>query len=192
MESEIYDIKKIKNKLEKELDSKRYEHTIGVADTAACLAMKYNISIEKAYVAGLLHDCAKCYDDNKKIKLCKKYNVKLKEHELLNTSLIHSKLGAAIAEKEYDIKDPEILSSISFHTTGKADMTMLEKIIFSADYIEPNRKKILGIDEIRACIFDDLDKAIKIILINTIKHLENKKQYIDQNSLNALEYYSKC
>lgn len=191
MESEKYDIKKIKKKLEKELDPKRYEHTIGVADTAACLAMKYGYSVEDAYVAGLLHDCAKCYDDDKKLKLCKKYGVKLTEAENNNASLIHSKLGSAVAKEEYGIEDINILNSISYHTTGKPNMSLLEKIIFSADYIEPNRKKILGIDEIRAIIFDDLDEAINLILENTLIHLKKKNMYIDSNSLDAYNFYKK-
>lgn len=191
MESEKYDIKKIKKKLEKELDPKRYEHTIGVADTAACLAMKYGYSVEDAYVAGLLHDCAKCYDDDKKLKLCKKYGVKLTEAENNNASLIHSKLGSAVAKEEYGIEDINILNSISYHTTGKPNMSLLEKIIFSADYIEPNRKKILGIDEIRAIIFDDLDEAINLILENTLIHLKKKNMYIDSSSLDAYNFYKK-
>lgn len=189
IENNLYDIKKIKKTLEKNLEEKRYEHTIGVADTAACLAMKYGYNVEKAYVAGLLHDCAKCIDNEKKLQLCKKYKVKLSKVEIENPFLIHAKLGAALAKEKYGIDDEEILDSIRFHTTGKENMTLLEKIIFSADYIEPNRKMILGLQEIRNTIFDDFDRAIYIILENTIKHLNNKKQIIDDTSMRAYEYY---
>lgn len=189
--NEKYDIKKIKKLLEKNLEAKRYEHTIGVADTAACLAMKYGADITDAYVAGLLHDCAKCIDNDKKIQLCKKYDVKLSKVEIDNPFLIHAKLGAKLAEVKYGVADSEILSAIRFHTTGKSNMSLLEKIIFSADYIEPNRKMILGLEEIRRTIFDDFDKAVYIILENTIKHLNNKEQVIDSTSNEAYEYYKK-
>ena len=187
---ENYDIKEIKTKLQKDLEPKRYEHTIGVADTAFSLALRYGANPEKAYVAGLLHDCAKCFDHEKKMSLCKKYDVELTKTEKENPFLIHAKLGAALAREKYGIQDPEILEAIKYHTTGKANMGLLEKIIFSADYIEPNRKMILGLEEIRKTIFNDLDKAIYIILLNTIKHLENKDQVIDPTSAEALAYYT--
>jgi len=187
---ENYDIKEIKTKLQKDLEPKRYEHTIGVADTAFSLALRYGANPEKAYVAGLLHDCAKCFDHEKKMSLCKKYDVELTKTEKENPFLIHAKLGAALAREKYGIQDPEILEAIKYHTTGKANMGLLEKIIFSADYIEPNRKMILGLEEIRKTIFNDLDKAIYIILLNTIKHLENKDQVIDPTSAEALAYYA--
>lgn len=184
-------IKDIKKKLQKELESKRYEHTIGVADMAFSLALTYGCDAEKAYIAGLLHDCAKCYDDSKRNSLLKKYNVKLSDTEKANPSLIHSKLGYYVAKDKYDIDDEEILNAIKYHTTGKADMSLIEKIVFSADYIEPNRKQILGIDDIRNVIFKDLDKAVYLILLNSIKHLENKKLLIDNGSLEAIKYYEK-
>lgn len=185
-----YDIKEIKTKLIKELEPKRYEHTIGVADTAFSLALRYGANYEKAYVAGLLHDCAKCYDNDKKFSLCKKYEVHLTDIEKNNPFLIHAKLGAAVAREKYGVTDPEILEAIKYHTTGKPGMGLLEKIIFSADYIEPGRKMILGLDEIRKVIFTDLDKAIYIILTNTIQHLINKEQTIDPASEEALKFYT--
>lgn len=188
-ENSKYDKKKIKKLLEKNLEEKRYEHTIGVADTAACLAMRYGYDVEKAYVAGLLHDCAKCIENDKKISLCKKYSVELSKVEIENPFLIHAKLGVALAKEKYRVDDEDILNSIKYHTTGKANMSLLEKIIFSADYIEPGRKKILGLDEIRNIIFIDFDKAIYIILENTLQHLKNKNQIIDETSLSAYNYY---
>lgn len=184
-----YDIKEIKKKLEKELESKRYEHTIGVADTSFALALRYGYDPEDAYVAGLLHDCAKCLDGEKRMSLCKKYNVEFTKVEIENPFLIHAKLGATLAKEKYGIEDKNIISAIRFHTTGKADMNLLEKIVFSADYMEPNRKLILGLDEIRETIFHDFDKAVYLILVNTMKHLKNKGQVIDYNSVLALDYY---
>lgn len=187
----ISDYKTIKRSLSKQLDPKRYEHTIGVAYTAAALAMRYHADVEKAYLAGLLHDCAKCIDTDEKMALCKKYKVKLSEFEIENPFLIHAKLGSCLAEKKYEITDPDILSAIRYHTTGKADMSLLEKIVFSADYIEPGRKIIPGLEEIRETIFVDLDRAVCMILEGTMRHLKNKEQPIDQASIDAYEYYKK-
>ncbi|MGN0326914.1 MAG: bis(5'-nucleosyl)-tetraphosphatase (symmetrical) YqeK [Lachnospiraceae bacterium] len=187
----ISDYKAIKRSLSKQLDPKRYEHTIGVAYTAAALAMRYHADVEKAYLAGLLHDCAKCIDTDEKLALCKKYKVKLSKFEIENPFLIHAKLGSCLAEKKYEINDPDILSAIRYHTTGKADMSLLEKIVFSADYIEPGRKMIPGLEEIRETIFVDLDRAVCMILEGTMRHLKNKEQPIDQASMDAYEYYKK-
>ena len=183
------DVKAIKKDLSKILDEKRYEHTIGVAHTAAALAMCYGEDVNKAYLAGLLHDCAKCYDEKKRNILCKKYNVSLTKFEEENPFLIHAKLGAAIAKEKYKIIDDSILSAIRYHTTGNENMTVFEKIIFSADYIEAGRKKIEGLDAIRSIIFQDLDEAVYLILNGTVAHLEDKEQCIDPSSLEAFQYY---
>lgn len=187
----IHDYKHIKKTLAKQLEPKRFEHTIGVAYTAAALAMRYGVDIEKAYLAGLLHDCAKCIGTEEKIALCKKYKVELTEFELDHPFLIHAKLGSCLAEKKYGVEDPDILSAIRYHTTGKPDMNMMEKIIFAADYIEPGRKMIPGLEEIRKEIFVDLDSAIVLILEGTMRHLKNREQPIDQMSVEAYEFYKK-
>lgn len=177
--------------MSKQLDAKRYAHTVGVAYTAASLAMRYDADIEKAYLAGLLHDCAKCIETDEKLALCKKYKVKLTQFEIDNPFLIHAKLGSCLAEKKYGIEDPEVLSAIRYHTTGKPDMSLLEKIVFSADYIEPGRKLIPGLEEIRKTIFIDFDRAVCLILEGTMRHLKNKEQPIDGLSLEAYDYYRK-
>lgn len=181
----------LKSKLQKVLDEKRYEHTIGVADTAANLAFAYHIDFERAYLAGLLHDCAKCYSNDKKLKLCKKYDVSLTDFEIENPSLIHAKLGEKLAEELYDVKDPEILSAISFHTTGKPAMTRLEQIVFCADFMEPGRKMINCLPEIRDVIFQDIDYATYLIIKQTLVHLKNNEQGIDPMTLKALEFYER-
>lgn len=186
-----YDFKKIKKILEKQLEPKRYEHTLGVAYTAASLAMCYHVDVEKAYLAGLLHDCAKCIENDKKMALCRKYEVILTDTEIENPFLIHAKLGSVLAKEKYGISDEEVLNAIACHTTGKEKMSLLEKIIFCADYVEPGRKMIPGMQEIRDILFDDLDMAVFMILKNTLLHLEEKKQVIDETSLNAYKYYEK-
>ena len=122
-------ITKIRRKLMTELDKERYEHTLGVMYTAAALAMRHDEDIEKALMAGLLHDCAKCIPGDTKIKLCKKYRLSVSEVEKENPSLLHAKLGAFLAAKKYHIKDKEIMNSIASHTTGCPHMSLLDKII---------------------------------------------------------------
>ena len=123
------DIIEIRKKLKKELDKDRYEHTKGVMYTAGCLAMAHEYDIGKAMLAGLLHDCAKCLEDEEKIALCEKYHVLISEAEFANPTLLHAKAGAILAETRYEVTDPQILHAISVHTTGEPNMSILDKII---------------------------------------------------------------
>ena len=187
--SEAYDLKKIKKKLKNELDESRYEHTIGVMDTAACLAMRYGADLTQALVAGLLHDCAKCIPNDKKLKLCRKNGIEVTPFEEKAPFLLHAKLGAWMAEHEYHVSDPAILSAIACHTTGKPDMSLLDKIVFIADYIEPGRNKAPGLPEIRRLAFTDIDQALIRILSDTLDYLASSNDPIDPTTQNVLDYY---
>lgn len=187
--SEAYDLKKIKKKLKNELDESRYEHTIGVMDTAACLAMRYGADLTQALVAGLLHDCAKCIPNDKKLKLCRKNGIEVTPFEEKAPFLLHAKLGAWMAEHEYHVSDPAILSAIACHTTGKPDMSLLDKIVFIADYIEPGRNKAPGLPEIRRLSFTDIDQALIRILSDTLDYLASSNDPIDLATQNVLDYY---
>lgn len=184
-----FNIPKAKKVLKKYLDDNRFEHTLGVMYTAACLAMKYGEDIEKAQVAGLLHDCAKCIPDQKKIKLCVKNRISMTEMEQKNPFLLHAKVGAYIAEEKYGVTDQGILDAIACHTTGKPDMTRLEKIIYIADYIEPQRSKAPNLEEVRKLAFDDLDRALFKILSDTLNYLKRAPKNLDPMTLQAYEYY---
>lgn len=179
---------KIEKELKKELDDDRYEHTLGVAYTAACLAMRYGEKTERAYLAGLLHDCAKCVDNKKKLSMCEKNNISVTEFERENPFLLHAKLGSYLAEEKYGVTDEGILSAIRWHTTGRANMSLLEKIIYAADYIEPNRKKQPNLEEVRAICFTDLDSGVRRILRDTLLYLEANKP-IDPVTQEAYDYY---
>ena len=176
-------------KLKKELDPERYAHTIGVAYTAAALAMRYETNVQQAQVAGLLHDCAKCIPNNKKIALCQKYNIQMTEIEIENPFLLHAKLGAFLAMDKYGITDKEITSAILNHTTGKPNMSLLDKIIFVADYIEPQRKKQPNLAEIRTLAFIDLDQALFRILEDTLAFLSTSSSKIDPMTEKTYQYY---
>ena len=186
------DIIEIEDSLRDELPKDRFRHTMGVANTAACLAMRFGYDSERAYLTGLLHDCSKGYKSSEQAELAGNFNLKLSEIEVLNPALIHAKTGAYLANLKYGIKDEEILSAIRCHTTGKPDMTMLEKIIYIADYIEPNRKKQPHLKEIRKACFEDLDKGLLMILSDTVEYLKNNSpENIDEMTLKTCEYYLK-
>lgn len=179
---------KIEKELKKELDEDRYVHTLGVAYTAACLAMRYGEKMERAYLAGLLHDCAKCIDNNKKLSICEKNHIEVTVFEQKNPFLLHAKLGSYLARTKYGVTDEDILSAVRWHTTGRANMTLLEKIIYVADYIEPNRKKQPNLEEVRTICFADLDEGVRRILRDTLLYLEDSK-HIDPATQKAYDYY---
>ena len=125
-------INEIESELSTVLNSRRYQHTLGVSYTAASLAMCYGCNIEKARIAGLLHDCAKCLSDTELLQTAREHELPISESEEADPYLLHGKVGAYFAENKYGITDPDILSAIVFHTTGRPNMTLLEEIIFVA------------------------------------------------------------
>lgn len=179
----------IEKKLEKELDKKRFIHTKGVAYTAVSLAMAHGENLQDAYLAGLLHDCAKCIPAEDKLALCRKYKLALSEAEQANPDLLHAKLGAVIAKEKYDIQNDDILNAICYHTTGKPDMTELEKIIYIADYMEPNRKMLDGLTEVRQMAFGDLNQAMVMISHHILQYLQKKQVFIDPLTQETYDYY---
>lgn len=186
----------IKHCLKSTLKPKRVKHTFGVADTAEELGILYSNGDEtlpiRARLAGLLHDCAKYFTDEEQIELCDKYGIELTQTERENTSLIHGKLGAYLAQHRYGVKDEEILSAIRVHTVGKPAMTTLEKIIYISDYIEPNRdipKAKHPLKQLRKMVKYDLDGTLIFAIENTIDFLEKNGRVIDEGSLATLAYY---
>lgn len=176
-------------RLEKKLTDKRYEHSIGVEYTAACLAMRYGCDVSAARQAGLLHDCAKCIPTQEKLERAKKHGLPINASELENPDLLHGKLGAYYARTKYEVENEEVLSAITWHTTGKPAMSLLDKIIFVADYIEPNRKMIFELPEIRKEAFLDIDQCVLHILKNTLEFLDGKHTVIDETTKQTYEYY---
>ena len=113
-----------KKKLKKSQDKERYEHTKGVMYTAGCLAMAHGYYLEKAMLAGLLHDCAKCIPNDEKLALCKEHTILVTPVAAENPFFLHAKLGAFLAESEFNITDPDDLHAIKVHTTGEPDMNI--------------------------------------------------------------------
>lgn len=184
-----YDISKIRKAMEKSLDPKRFEHTLGVAYTAAALAMCNQVDTEKAIVAGLLHDCAKGLSNDKRLSICENRNMSVSEVERKNPSLLHAKVGSIMAMEEYDIEDMDIIQAIMNHTTGRPGMSTLEKIIFVADYMEPGRNKAKNLEIIREMAFKDLEKALFKILEDTLAYLEESEEEIDDITKKTYDYY---
>lgn len=184
------DLKKIRKSMEKELDAKRYEHTLGVAYTAAALAMCHDVDLVKAETAGLLHDCAKCLSDKKKISICKKNHIKINNIEKRNPYLLHAKAGSCIAHNKFGIDDRDILNAILNHTTGRPGMSDLEKIIYIADYIEPSRKQAPNLPEVRKLAFQNLDQALLKILSDTLNYLNNIGSETDPMTKETYDYYA--
>lgn len=182
-------ISKIRRKLMTELDKERYEHTLGVMYTAASMAMCHNEDVEKALLAGILHDCAKCIPSGTKLKLCDKYHLNVSEVEKQNPSLLHAKLGAFLAAKKYHVEDIEIVNAIASHTTGRPHMSLLEKIIYIADYIEPGRPDLPNMATVRKLAFEDIDACLYRILKDSLTYLKSRDIPIDPMTEKTYEYY---
>ena len=182
-------IKDLKKDLKKEMDDSRFEHTLGVMYTCAALAMRYEYDLEKAMLAGLLHDCAKCLPNAKKLKMAEKHHLEISSLERKNPFMLHAKLGAFLAKKKYDIEDEEILNAIRWHTTGRPDMTLLDKIVYVSDYIEPRRDKAPNLPKIRQLAFMDLDQALIKILEDTLGYLGDSAEHVDAMTKKTYDYY---
>lgn len=183
------DYTQIKKWLKENLNEERYIHTLGTADCAKELAAKYNLDSEKAYLAGLLHDCAKCFSNDKLLDIIHK-NLNVEECEMLNYKTLHAPVSAYIAEKEFNVQDKEILSAIRWHTLGKLDMSDFEKIIFLADKIEPNTRDKEYCESIRTLLNEEngLNKALLRCYKETIKSLVKRDLKI---CMLTIEIYNK-
>ena len=174
--------------MEKVQDAKRFAHTLGVEFTAAALAMKYQADVTDAQIAGLLHDCAKCLTDEKRVSICEKHQIPMTDIERRNPFLLHAKVGEYLAREKYGITNPDILNAIRFHTTGRENMSLLERIVFVADYIEPGRRQAPNLTEIRQLAFTDLDAAILKILEDTLSYLKATGGELDPMTEITYEY----
>nr|WP_297706158.1 bis(5'-nucleosyl)-tetraphosphatase (symmetrical) YqeK [uncultured Butyrivibrio sp.] len=182
---------RLRKELQKELKPDRFDHTLGVAYTAASMAFVYGADVEKALIAGMLHDCAKCMSHEEQVRICEKNKIDITEVERKNHSLLHAKVGMYLARARYDVYDTEILNAIRWHTTGREDMTLLEKIVYIADFIEPNRKPLENMDIIRKEAFTGIDLCLAHILHDSVIYLQTIGKECDDATMNAYEYYKK-
>ncbi len=183
------DYTKIKERLKKDLTEERYYHTLGTAECAKELAEKYGLDSEKAYLAGLLHDCAKCFPTEKLLEIINK-NLDIDESEMLNYKTLHAPVSAYIAQKDFGINDEDILSAVRCHTLGKLDMSDFEKIVFLADKIELNTRDKDYCKELREILKgkNGLNKALLRCYKDTIKSLVKRDLKI---CLKTIKIYNK-
>ncbi|OGD14731.1 hypothetical protein A2V47_05510 [Candidatus Atribacteria bacterium RBG_19FT_COMBO_35_14] len=178
------DIDLIKLKLKEMLGEERLEHSVNTSKIARKLAIKYNYNADKAEVAGLLHDCAKDLDYQTLEKMVLEYNIQLDEIVQKIPKLLHPLVGIVIAKKEFNIQDPVILKAIKTHSTGAAQMSLLDKIIYLSDKIEPLRN-MNGVEEVRKMAEIDLDRAVLMALDKGLLYLINKNLLIHPISIEA-------
>lgn len=172
------------------LSEGRFTHSQGVVEVCHDLALIYGCDTNKACIAGILHDCAKQFTKEELLEECHKNQVLISEVEQQNPDLLHAKVGMILARKCYGIVDEDILNAISYHTTGRPGMSLLEKIVFTADYIEPNRKPLPRIEEIRKAAYEiNLEKAILLIIENTLSYLKSTGAIIDFMTVKTYECY---
>lgn len=167
----------------------RFLHTLGVVESARGLAVRYSADIEKAHIAALLHDVAKPMSVEVMTALCRDTDYPVTEDELESPKVIHAKAGAVVAERDFQVADPEILDAIRYHTTGRPGMTTLEKIIFVADFIEPGRNKAPNLDKIRKESMIDLNRCVFMIIRDTLEYLKDIGEHIDIRSVETYNYY---
>ena len=169
------------------LKENRFRHSISVSETAVALATKYGGNIEKARIAGLVHDCVKYMKGDELIKVASSHEVQLDEIYLHNPLILHGLVGSIIAREVMGIEDEDILNAIHYHTTGRKNMSILEKIIYIADYIEPLRS-FSGVEELRNLSEVDLDAAVILSLENTIKYVISEKGLLHTDTVEARNY----
>lgn len=178
-------ISKIKAHIEKNFSEKRKVHTYGVAKTAIELAKQYDCDVYKAELAALLHDLYRSIPVSvlnyhvKHLELDKKY--------IDNPNLSHGKIAAEMIQRDFGITDQDVINAVSYHTTGRANMSLLEKVIYIADAIEPNRN-YPGVNDLREAVKEDLDKAILLSLKRTINYVTSEGNYLDEDTIQAKQY----
>ncbi|MGN1097975.1 MAG: bis(5'-nucleosyl)-tetraphosphatase (symmetrical) YqeK [Clostridia bacterium] len=174
-------------KLKATQNERRFNHTMGVAGEAVRLAPLFGVDSHKAYIAGLLHDCAKNFSEEKVEEYCEKYGVTLDPYCKTEKALVHGFLGPVVAKEDYGVDDPEILSAIYYHTTAKPDMSPLEKLIYIADMTEPGRTMEQS-EQIRLLVEEDIDEALIYSIGCSIKHVIKKGNLIHPDSVFARNY----
>jgi nicotinate-nucleotide adenylyltransferase len=183
---------KIYNYLSDNLKPERYSHVLAVNDLAIKLAESYKLDVVKVSVAALLHDCAKNMTLEENVKYIKKNNLKIKYADFVIKYLpqvLHSYIGADIAQKQFGIKDKEIINAIKNHTVGRVGMSEFEKVIFIADALSLDRKYKKTFVS-KKIMFGDLDKTFKLVLQNKIKYVVSNFKVLHPDIIKIWNYYN--
>lgn len=180
-------IEEIHKAVSAKLSKKRYNHTLGVVETALLLSIKHGENLRSAYLAALLHDYAKELSEKEKRDLCNKFKIPLDEIQSRHINLMHGALSAELAKIEFNIKEPKVLDAITNHTTGRVGMKVLEQIIKIADNIEPNRPNYPGINKIKELAETNLQKAAAASIRRDIQYTEAKGHELHPLGIKALK-----
>ena len=176
-----------KSLLQSRLDEKRYYHSLCVADEAKRLALKYGADADKMYLAGLLHDITKYETLEEQLQMFSKYGIILTDIEKSSPAVWHAYTGALFVENKLGITDQSIVSAIKYHSTGKADMTLEQKIVYIADLTSADRV-YPDVEVTRQLVEESLDKTILYVLKFTLKNLSGKSLVIHPDTLDAYNY----
>lgn len=182
--------KQIDEYLKESIHESRYIHIIGVVKTSQKLAEIYGADVQKARLAAYIHDAAKYLPKNEIISLIEDNGYELTEEDKEMPHLLHGLAGAIIGKNEMDIQDEEVFNAARYHTTGREKMTVLEKIIFVADFIEPSRN-YPGVEYLRELTFLDLDKALMQAFDNTIKYVIERGLMLHTDTIKSRNYLIK-
>ncbi|MCB2288741.1 bis(5'-nucleosyl)-tetraphosphatase (symmetrical) YqeK [Clostridium sp. CS001] len=183
----MWNEKQMLDYLYKNLSENKLKHSLNVSETAVLLAVKYGENIEKARISGLVHDCAKCMKDEELIKVARTSGMQIDEVCISNPSILHGYVASIIAKEEMGIEDEDMLMAIRYHTTGRKDMSVLEKIIYVADYIEPLRT-FDEVEKLRNLSNVDLDEAVVRSLENSIKYVISQNGLLHTDTIHARNY----
>jgi predicted HD superfamily hydrolase involved in NAD metabolism len=180
--------------IKERLSEERYLHSVGSEETAAELAEKFSENIEKAAFAALIHDNAKHIPYDELLKFIQENNFEIEEDVKYNRKILHAHVGACFAQKELGVSAPEVLNAVKYHTTGRADMTTLEKIVFLADKIEPYTREKEFIKQVNNILNEtnNINKAVLFCLENTLRSLIDRKLPINHLSFEAWNFYLNC
>ena len=166
--------------------AKRIAHVQGTEEEAVRLAQRWGADEEKARRGAILHDCTKYLTMEEQLQLCRKYGIVLDDLEQQAVKLLHAKTGACVARDVYGVSD-DVYEAIFWHTTGKADMTLLEKILYIADYMEPNRD-FPGVERLRTLAYQDLDQAVLAGCEMSIQEMKDRGLPVHPNTVRAREW----
>lgn len=180
----------IKKQLKKQLSHDRFVHSVNVCNTAVELAEHFGFDKNKAYLAGLLHDCAKCISHDNMLKMCEDFDVELDDFDQINPALIHAKLGEKVAMAQYSISDREVLDAIKWHTLGHPEMGDIAKVVYVADMIEPLRS-FDGVEYLRKVAKEDINKAVLECTNATIRYNTEKNRPIHKMAFIVSDAFSK-
>lgn len=175
------------NLLKEKLTPKRFAHSLVTAEQAAKLAKNFGVDDKKAYIAGLVHDCAKCMKPEEMLMIADIMGID--ENEKNNFKILHAPVGAYVAKQRYGITDEEILSSIRWHTLGKCNMTDFEKIIYLADKVEPLTRESSHFLPLEECLKVSLDEAMLQTCKQTLKSLVERSLPICMHTVEVYNYY---